>query len=60
MEQMNSVKSYTILFNQNQHAGRSLQMAANNILNEETAPTIGHYYQQKFRKNTSTLDEINE
>lgn len=56
---MNSAKSYTIVFNQNQPAGRSLKVAANNILNEENVPSISDYYQQKFRKKT-TLEEIGE
>ena len=54
MEQMNSAKNYTIVFNQNQQ-GRSLKVAASNILNEEGTPSISDYYRQKFRKRTSAL-----
>ena len=36
MQSLNSAKNYTILFNQNQNnpPGRSLKVAANNIINE--------------------------
>ena len=60
MEQLNSAKNYTIVFNHNNNPqGRSLQMAANNIL-QDGAPNIGDYYKNKFGKKVSALEEISE
>ena len=57
---MNSAKNYTIVFNHNNNPqGRSLQMAANNIL-QDGVPNIGDYYKNKFGKKVSALEEINE
>ena len=55
---MNSAKNYTIVFNQNPQ-GRPLQVAANSILNEETG-SIKDYYNKKFQKKKTTLEEITE
>ena len=53
---MNSAKNYTIVFNNNNNPpGRSLKVAANNIINEESSHSIGDYYQKKFGKK-ATLD----
>ncbi len=52
MDQLSSSKNYTIVFNQNHPPGRSLKVAANSILNEDSAPSISDYYQQKFKKKT--------
>ena len=56
---MSSAKNYTIVFNQGSQQGRSLKMAASNILSEEGTPSISDYYQHKFRKRTN-LEEIGE
>ena len=47
MEMTNSNKNYTIVFHNNT-TSKSLQMAANNILNQDTSATIGDYYNKKF------------
>lgn len=63
MQQLNSSKNYVILFNNNNPnpPGRSLKVAANNILGEDvnTVPTIVDYYNQKFKKN-KPLEDIEE
>jgi hypothetical protein len=56
---LNSNKNYTIVFNNNSiPQGRSLKVAANNILSEENAHSISDYYQQKFNKKTTPLEDI--
>lgn len=59
---MNSAKNYTIVFHNNTPPGRSLKVAANNILGEDgpQKATIGDYYNQKFKKNQKQLEEISE
>lgn len=57
---LNSAKNYTIVFNNNNNPpGRSLQVAANNILAEDTPQSISDYYKQKFKKK-APLEEISE
>jgi hypothetical protein len=61
MEQLNSNKNYTIVFNNNNHPpSRSLKVAANSILQEEGAPAISDYYQMKFKSKHAALEEISE
>jgi hypothetical protein len=61
MEQINSNRNYTIVFNNNSiPPGRSLKVAASNILNEEGAPGISDYYQMKFKNRHTPLQEISE
>lgn len=56
---LNSNRNYTIVFNNNSAPqGRSLKVAANNILAEEFTPSISDYYQQKFKKKITTLEKI--
>ena len=58
---MNSAKNYTIVFNHNPPQGRSLKVAANNILSQENVPNIGDYYKNKFgNKKPSDLAEISQ
>jgi hypothetical protein len=58
LQQLNSAKNYTIVFNQNAPQSRSLKVAANNVINEDSTPSISDYYQQKFKKKTDTLEQI--
>ncbi len=54
---LNSNRNYTIVFNNNSAPqGRSLKVAANNILTEEPTQSISDYYQQKFKKKSNPLD----
>lgn len=54
---LNTNRNYTIVFNNNSAPqGRSLKVAANNILAEDSTPSISDYYQQKFKKKTSPLE----
>jgi hypothetical protein len=57
MELLNANKNYTIVFNNtSQPQGRSLKLAASNILAEESSPSISDYYQQKFKKKSHPLE----
>lgn len=61
MEQINSNRNYTIVFNNNSiPPGRSLKVAANNILSEEAIPAISDYYQMKFKNRQTPLQEISD
>ncbi len=55
MQILNGVKNYTIIINNNPQ-GRSLKVAANNILNQENVPSIGDYYNKKFKQKTPLED----
>lgn len=59
MQMMNSAKNYTIIINNNPQ-GRSLKVAANNILNQENVPSISDYYNKKFKKKTPLEDVAEE
>lgn len=56
---LNSAKNYTIIINNNPQ-GRSLKVAANNILNQENVPCISDYYNKKFKKKTALEDVAEE
>lgn len=60
MDLLTSTKNYTIVFNNGPPPGRSLKVAANNILSQENSHSISDYYQQKFKKKTSPLEEVTE
>ena len=55
---LNSAKNYTIIINNNP-PGRSLKVAANNILNQENVPSISDFYNKKFKKKT-VLEDVAE
>ncbi len=49
---INSNKNYTIVFNNTSNASKSLQMTANNVLNEDSSALISDYYNKKFGNKT--------
>ena len=56
---MNNNKNYTIVFNNERKSKHNLQMAGKNVLGEEN-PRISDYYNNKFKKNQKTMENIDE